>query len=456
MKQPLDISKVLFYTVSTSFILGAIFIFGLYSAANQTIIFRSLIQLKNTIISDTKTVLDEASTLTKIHPKHFLQPSHFIGSDVTINENNNTDDLIFLSGFFENNNELRLIQRNGNIVARWPVVFSDIFPDTNHLIKPPETDWNIDIHGALIMPDGSIVFNFEHGGLVKLNHCGDLVWKLEYDTHHSVEEAESGGFWVPGTKHHSAGNESTFSPFETPFSEDTILRISEHGQILNEISVPKLFYENNMEAILSSTGEKFSKGKQWDEELVHLNKIAELSHAVAESFPLFKAGDLLLSLRNLNLLLVIDPATRLIKWWKIGPWLRQHDPEFKEGGTILVFNNNIYRNAFDIGTDISNSSIPRISNIIEIDPSSNKYNILYGNKDKDNLLSILRGKQDILPNGNLLITEFEGGRVFEINSSGNIIWEYINRYNTHEVAEITEARVYPSSYFSGVDWSCGK
>jgi hypothetical protein len=53
-----------------------------------------------------------------------------------------------------------------------------------------------------------------------------------------------------------------------------------------------------------------------------------------------------------------------------------------------------------------------------------------------------------------LITEFEGGRVFETNRHSEIIWEYVNRYDEETVAEITEARVYPESYFDVSDWSC--
>ena len=54
----------------------------------------------------------------------------------------------------------------------------------------------------------------------------------------------------------------------------------------------------------------------------------------------------MLSISDYNMIMIVDPRTRRVKWWKIGPWLRQHDPEFKSGGTIVVFNNNAYRSAF--------------------------------------------------------------------------------------------------------------
>ena len=44
--------------------------------------------------------------------------------------------------------------------------------------------------------------------------------------------------------------------------------------------------------------------------------------------------------------------------------------------------------------------------------------------------------------------------MFEVDAAGVKIWEYINRHSPDEVAEITEARVYPSNYFRVSDWSC--
>ena len=36
------------------------------------------------------------------------------------------------------------------------------------------------------------------------------------------------------------------------------------------------------------------------------------------------------------------------------------------------------------------------------------------------------GKHQWLPNGNLLITESMKGRAFEIDTNGEIVWEYVN------------------------------
>jgi hypothetical protein len=135
--------------------------------------------------------------------------------------------------------------------------------------------------------------------------------------------------------------------------------------------------------------------------------------------------------------------------------LRQHDPEFVPGGKLIVFNNNIYAAAFGkSGGQVCSVSVPRVSNIVEIDPVSDEHRVIYGGVSGQEMLSIIRGKLELTRHGGLLVTEFEGGRVFETDATGRIIWEYINRYDSDEVAEITEARIYPTNYFKVSDWSC--
>jgi hypothetical protein len=67
---------------------------------------------------------------------------------------------------------------------------------------------------------------------------------------------------------------------------------------------------------------------------------------------------------------------------------------------------------------------------------------------------VIRGKVDLTDDGGFLITEFEAGRVFEVDEDGAIVWEYINRYDEENVAEITEARLYRGGYFKVADWVC--
>ncbi len=385
-------------------------------------------------------------------PEHFRQPARGAGTGVTVNERSDDGSLIFMSGFFDGGNELRLVRRDGTPVARWPVRFSEHFPDTSHLVNPPQRDLNTDLHGALVHPDGSVVFNYEYSGTVKLSRCGEAIWTLAHPTHHSIETSESGGYWIPGRAYVGPEADPRFPPF-TIGKEDLVLKVSEDGEILAQKSVPEILYENGLEPLLTASGINFYPGLEWGKELVHVNKIGELSRAIADAFPDFEAGDLVISMRTFNLVIVVDPDDWKVKWHSIGPWRRQHDPEFNPDGTITVFNNNVYRNAL-APLDLARLDVPRDSNIVRVDPATGVTEVAYGQRAGEEFLTVIRGKHETLPGGGFLITEFEGGRVFEVDAERRIVWEYINRFDEDEVLEVTEARLYPASYFTVQDWRC--
>jgi len=392
----------------------------------------------------------EINILVQSRPERFLQPARYEGDGVTINKVADNGELILVSGFFDKNNGLRLIRRDGSLVAHWTLLYDEIFTDTSFMPVVPMSNWNVDTHGTLAMPDGSVVFNFDYSGMARIDRCGRVMWTVQAKTHHSVERAEGGGFWVPGNKLIDTDTD-IFPPFKAPFFESTILRISDEGEILQEISVIKLFYNSGLETLLSSRAIYYIANLMSDDrEIVHLNKIGELSASIAGDFPQFEAGDLVLSMRELNMVMVIDPRTEVIKWWKVGPWRRQHDPEFKAGGTIVVFNNNLYKEVV-LANPIT---ILPVSNIMEIDPQSGEHRVLWGGTPEQQMLSVLRGKVELTADGGLLITEPDGGRIFQTNAAGDIVWQYINRYDEDEVAELTEARIYPADYFDVSDWSC--
>jgi len=392
-------------------------------------------------------VLRDYRVLLGLKPEHFLGEARYDGDGVTRFEaGREAPGLTLVSGYYDGDNGLRLLRLDGSLVRHWPVRFSELFPNPGH-IRPsseiPVTDWNIDLHGAMALPDGSVVFNFEYGGLVKLDRCGAVRWVVPRMTHHSIDRSADGGFWVAGR--HYVDDASAFPKVDAPYFEDTILKISADGEVLKEISVPGLLFKNNLQSLL------FANGVHWLElagelEIVHLNDVEELSGELADRFPGFSAGDLLLSLRDLNLVMVIDPQSEAVRWYKTGPWIRQHDPDFQANGTITLFNNN--------SDDTRTGSIFGGSNITEVNPIDNQTKLLYGGQSDQLFFSNIRGKHQLLDNGDLLITEFSAGRVFEVDPDGDVVWEFISRYDEDETAEIADAIRYPENYFTVTDWSC--
>lgn len=441
------------FTAILVFFLAA-YIAGIVSGLRRDAGFEAFHYLRGVLMA----AVTEYESVVAGKPIHFLQPSRQPGAGVTVNERAGDGRLVLVTGFFGEGAEVRLMRRDGEIVARWPARFSHHFPEPDHLPNPPATDRNVDIHGVVANPDGSIVFNYEFAGAVKVSRCGDVIWRLDHPTHHSVEKAAAGGYWIPGRIPLARGARERLPPFTIAgakgvYGMDVILRVSEDGEILRWASVARLLYDNGLEALLTSTGYDFPRPVDLHGNPVHLNKVGELPAALADRFPGFEAGDLVLSLRRYNLVLVVDPDDWRVKWWRIGPWLRQHDPEFTPEGEIAVFNNNAYRDQL-LTLDRSDPAAPRVSNIVAVDPGTGRTRIVYGGVDGQRMHTVIRGKHERTQDGGYLIAEFEAGRVFEIDAGGRLVWEYINRYDADWTLEVTEARLYDRDYFEVADWRC--
>ena len=55
-----------------------------------------------------------------------------------------------------------------------------------------------------------------------------------------------------------------------------------------------------------------------------------------------------------------------------------------------------------------------------------------------------QGKHQMLSNGNLLIVEYTGGRVLESDSSGKVVWEYVNKYDDEAGRQVVRRNTLPA------------
>lgn len=392
-------------------------------------------------IDSVEQVMAERGTLLGTRPTEFLEPVRYAGTGVTVNTHDaSVAPLTLLTGLFEGDNQVRLIRADGTVIRKWPVRFFDFFPDPVHIAPAanrPASNWNAAVHGAHLLPDGSVVMNFTYKGTVKLDRCGRTQWVLPRMTHHSVEPSIDGSLWIPSARY--IEDRTRFPFLAPPYVEDTLLRISPAGEVLTEISVPEIMFRNNLQGLLfwrNATGD-----------MTHVNDVEELQPQMAAAFPMFAPGDLLVSMRKQHVVFVVDPATLTVKWYQAGPWLGQHDPDFTTSGTILVFNNN--EDGTPAGSRFGGASI------VEIEPATRKVTFRYGGQPQQRMYTHERGKLQQF-DGKLLVTEASAGRAFEVDARGTIVWEFINRYDEQNAALITEATRYPADYFTVKDWSCGR
>lgn len=341
-----------------------------------------------------------------------------------------------VSSLWDGQNGMNLYDIKGDVLHEWRVSFNNIWADTPDWPPHAIGDWDVDIHGMHLYPDGSVVFNFEYNGLVKIDRCSRVLWKLAAETHHSVEADEAGNLWVPARKKHERKN-LDFPVLKAGVEEDLILQISPEGKILRTIPVLESLLKSDLAGIVF-----IARAADISEQLTdvgHLNSVDVLSKAMASAFPQFKAGDILISLRNLNLVAVMDPVTEKIKWWNTSSFIQQHDADFLPNGRIGLFDNRGE-------AENPNGSVYRASRILEIDPASQVVKTLYASNEKNSLFTAIRGNQQFLPNGNILITEWVAGRVFEVTPQGKIVWQFIHRYSDEEVVQVSQAIRYDASY----------
>ena len=344
--------------------------------------------------------------------------------------------ITLVTGFFEGSNGIRLIDADGALLNEWRISYNSIWPDAPHLGDQPH-DWDTELHGSMLLPTGDVVFTFEYGGLVRMDRCGRVRWKLPRLTHHQFVADTDGNFWVPSRVEHDEPLPE-FPKIPAPFQEERILKVSPAGKVLAEFSILEAIFDSGYEGVLFANGAHDSVlDPPPGGDFTHLNKVEVLRPELAAAFPMFEAGDLLVSLRNLDLLMVLSPSTGQVKWSQTGPFLRQHDPDFLPTGQIAVFDNR---------RDGSGARRFGGSRILALDPATRRVTTLYGARRGEDFYTDTKGSQQPLDNGNLLISESDRGRAFEVDPAGTIVWSYVNRWKDGSVGEIAHALRYPDNY----------
>jgi hypothetical protein len=292
-----------------------------------------------------------------------------------------------------------------------------------------------------LLPNGDVLFNIEYLGLVRMNACGEIVWKLPYRTHHSISRNEDGNFWVSGLKWVEEGDTRAqrFPDLKVPFVDEIVVLVSPDGKILKEISLLDSLYAAGQNSL-------FWQGRMKTGDVTHVNDVEELTSEMAGQFGLFTAGDLVVSLKHVHAVYVMDQDGK-IKWIDSGNFLYQHDPDFAADGSITVFDNR------SDGT--LDGSVLGGSRIVSVYPDTGVVNVVYPVRDQQSFYTSTGGKHQLLANGNRLITEAIAGRLFEVDSTGELVWEWIHEnYDAQRVAEVMEGTRYAITEAQVRQWQC--
>ncbi|MCE7795986.1 arylsulfotransferase family protein [Sphingobium sufflavum] len=257
-------------------------------------------------------------------------------------------------------------------------------------------------HGFALLRDGSILAGFDSNyRTVRVGWCGDVRWTSPAYLNHSISPTDDGRFaWgvAPG---------------------DTIQKIDiATGRIVRTIDMAALRRANpDVSALdmlrindneLGENSRTSARGSHPDP--YHLNDVDPLPAALATRFPQFRAGDLLLSFRSINLVAVVDPGTLRIKWLTNDHSFRQHDPDWSPMGEISLLDNRMGQG---------------FSRIIAFDPATGGHRTIVDGA-RLNFHTRIRGKHQPLPDGGTLITSSGQGRVLEVDRQGRVTASILN------------------------------
>ncbi|MEK0081908.1 arylsulfotransferase family protein [Benzoatithermus flavus] len=344
-----------------------------------------------------------------------------------------------------------LIDMEGRIVQEWGVPFSAIW-DKSAAVRAPQPDSHVYIEKAVPYPNGDLLAIYVAVGdtpwgygLVKMDKDSKVIWKYLAHAHHDVSIAPDGRIFAL-TQEIGKDDIPQFPHLKAPRVDDYVTILSPDGKELKKIRIIDMVLRSPYARLLDMVPWYVSKGAG---DYLHTNAIEVLDGSAASKLPQANAGRVLLSFREISTIAIMDVEREEIVWAMRGPWLRQHDPDLLPNGNILLFDNQ--------GGAGNPGGMTRV---LEIDPQTQQIVWSYAGTPEHPFESEVRSSQERLANGNTLITESDGGRLFEVTPDGQIVWNWVNPVRAKRAKDKQEVipivswaqRIDPAMFDPGLAW----
>jgi len=330
-----------------------------------------------------------------------------------------------------------LIDMRGNVVHQWQMPFRRVWPHPPHIDNPLDDDrihwFGCHLYGngdllAIYHADGDTPYGY---GLIKLDKDSHLLWAYPGRVHHAIAVGEDGLLY---TLIHNVVRKppAELAFFPTPYLTDSLVVLSPDGRKRDDIPLAEAFAQSPYALTLDSLNSVNKSMATLDRpksnaappsspnlptstpkadlnyDVLHANSVAVLRREQAAKFPQFRAGQILLSLRNLDAIAVLDRPTRSIVWAARGIWLAQHGAAFLDNGRLLLYDN---------------CGAERQTRVLEYDPRTQAIPWAYRNENSASFRTLFRGGNQRLPNGNTLIVDPDHRRLFEVTRNKELVWE---------------------------------
>jgi hypothetical protein len=315
--------------------------------------------------------------------------------------------------------EAILMGMDGAVMHTWSYAFDDVWSPAGRPTSRPGV-FAVDYwRRAHLFDNGDLLAIYEGFGVIKLDRDSRLLWSYPRDDpgafeaepgpHHDLFVDEDGLIYVLTRRAEIVPRINR----AWPILEDFVTILTPAGESVDSVSVLEAFERSQFAPVLANIAERG--------DIFHTNTIEVFDGRHAGEAPIFKRGNVLISLREIDVIAIIDMELRKVVWAITGMTARQHQPTLLDNGNMLVFDN------------LGNHGR---SNVIEVDPLTQQVVWEYPGAGATGLLSETCGSAQRLPNGNTLITETDRGRALEVDASGNIVWEFFNPHRAGDEMEL--------------------
>lgn len=304
--------------------------------------------------------------------------------------------------------EAYLMDMNGKIVHKWAKALKGC------------TSWEDHVE---LTKTGNLLVVVQDRMLICLDWNSNVKWAKKMRVHHDISIAPDKKLYV------LARDDDLIirNGLPVPILNDSIVVLSQDKTILKKTFLYDIFKDHfksetfinvytglfNAEHLLKIFYLKLLRNYSCNHgtslDIMHTNSIEVLQRNI-EGF--CKKGDILICIRELDLIAVIDLQNESIVWqWGPGQISKPHHPTLLDNGNLLIFDNGRSSKA---------------SRVIELNPLTEQIEWEYKGKPGQKFYSPTRGSNQRLPNGNTLIAESDSGHVFEVTPDGKIVWEFYN------------------------------
>jgi hypothetical protein len=282
-----------------------------------------------------------------------------------------------------------LIDMEGRVVREWFV--------------EPAKDWGV--HYSALDPSGNLYVIKQNQRLLKLNWNGEILWNIGLGAHHDLDFDENGNV----ISFEMGRRKLTYNKEEFPAFIDSVTRISPEGKKEHLFDLYNALHPFFTPQLLEAGHALFTSSSRYNvPDILHANGLSIMKRRI-EGF--CEKGDFLFSLRDLNTLVLYRPIDKQVVWhWGAGVLDGQHFPILLPDNTILLLDN---------GRENRKSS-----RVLQIDPVSKEIVREYQSVPPESFYTKTIGGAQPLPNGNILVTEGRKGRVFELTTDDEIVWQF--------------------------------